>query len=236
MSTSDCPGTIACIIPCKPYHQAKTRLADRLSFEQRIRLSRWLLHRTLHLVRRHLTCVVVVSRDPQVLEEAKQYEALPLAEEGTELNAALVQASHFVIAHGLEGIMILPTDLPFLTDEDVRALLDSAGHTPVVVIAPCQHGTGTNALLMRPPLLIPFLFGPASFARHVACAQALGVQPVIVHTSTLAFDLDTPEDWKVFCERLPFWAGMTSQIRDGWTSMGLQSAQEKGVEHKSGKE
>lgn len=194
--------TIACIIPCKPYHQAKTRLADCLSPEQRIRLSRWLLHRTLRLVGRHLPRVVVVSRDPQVLKDAKRYGCSPLEEEGDELNAALVQASRFVLTLSVSGILILPTDLPFLNDEDVCALLRAAEGTPAVVIAPCQRDTGTNALLMRPPLFIPFRFGAASFAEHVICTQAMGIQPAIIRTPTLAFDLDTPEDWDVFRRRL----------------------------------
>ncbi|MGC8877687.1 MAG: 2-phospho-L-lactate guanylyltransferase [Anaerolineae bacterium] len=195
MNTPHCSDTIACIIPCKPYHQAKTRLADCLSVEQRIRLSRWLLRRTLRLVRRHLTCIVVISRDPHVLKDAQRYGGLPIEEESDDLNAALIQASQFVLTRGIGGILILPTDLPFLSDEDVRTLLHTAVGAPAVVIAPCQHGIGTNALLMRPPLLIPFRFGAASFARHVASAQAMGIQPVIVRTPTLAFDLDTPEDW-----------------------------------------
>ena len=199
MSTPDCADTIACIIPCKPYHQAKTRLADRLSEEQRIRLSRWLLRRTLRLVRRHLPCVVVVSRDPQVLKDAARYGGLALQEEGDALNAALIQASQFLLARGAAGTLILPTDLPWLRDADVGALLRAAVGTPAVVIAPCQRGSGTNALLMRPPLVIPPCFGAASFARHLAEAQTRGIQAAIVRTPTLAFDLDTPQDWEAFC-------------------------------------
>jgi len=202
MNASYCSDAIACIIPCKPYHQAKTRLADCLSIEERIQLSRWLLRRTLRLVRRHLPCIVVVSRDLQVLKDARQYGGLPIEEEGEELNAALMQATRLVLNRGVAGILILPTDLPFLNDEDMHALLHPAVGTPAVVIAPCQHDTGTNALLMRPPLLIPFQFGVASFARHVASAQAIGIQPAIVRTPGLAFDLDTPEDWVAFRERL----------------------------------
>ncbi|MCS7259986.1 MAG: 2-phospho-L-lactate guanylyltransferase [Anaerolineae bacterium] len=198
--TRDYADTIVCIIPCKPYHQAKTRLADCLRLEQRVQLSRWLLRRTLRLVRRHFPCIVVVSRDPQVLHDARQYGGLPLEEVGEDLNAALTQASHFAITLGAAGTLILPTDLPFLTDQDVHGLSCAAVRAPAMVIAPCQHGTGTNALLVRPPLLIPFQFGATSFVRHVASAQAIGIQPTVVRTLTLAFDLDTPEDWNAFCK------------------------------------
>jgi 2-phospho-L-lactate guanylyltransferase len=69
--------------------------------------------------------------------------------------------------------------------------------TPILVIAPCRHRTGTNALLLRPPGLIPFAFGPDSFAAHCAAARAAGVEPVVHRANSLAFDLDTPEDWEL---------------------------------------
>jgi 2-phospho-L-lactate guanylyltransferase (CobY/MobA/RfbA family) len=65
---------------------------------------------------------------------------------------------------------------------------------PTVVVAPCRHGTGTNALLIYPPGLIPFAFGPDSFAAHCAAARAAGVEPIIYRSDTIALDLDTPED------------------------------------------
>jgi 2-phospho-L-lactate guanylyltransferase len=71
------------------------------------------------------------------------------------------------------------------------------GGRPTVVIAPCRHGTGTNALLILPPGLIPFAFGPDSFAAHCAAARAAGVEPVIYRSATIALDLDTPEDLEI---------------------------------------
>jgi len=65
---------------------------------------------------------------------------------------------------------------------------------PTVVVAPCRHGTGTNALVIHPIGLIPFAFGPDSFAAHCAAARAAGVEPVIYRSATIALDLDTPED------------------------------------------
>lgn len=65
---------------------------------------------------------------------------------------------------------------------------------PGMVLAPDRHFTGTNALLMRPPMVVPFLFGPGSFAAHQHMAQMLHI-PMVVHESpSLAGDLDTPDD------------------------------------------
>jgi 2-phospho-L-lactate guanylyltransferase len=71
------------------------------------------------------------------------------------------------------------------------------GGRPTVVVAPCRHGTGTNALLILPPGLIPFAFGPDSFAAHCAAARAAGVEPVIYRSATITLDLDTPEDLEI---------------------------------------
>jgi 2-phospho-L-lactate guanylyltransferase len=195
--------TISCVIPCKPYGQAKTRLAACLTLSQRMQLVKWLLLRAIHLVRPLVSEVVVVSRDRALLADARAAGALVLIEEGMGLNRALAQAAESVRAGGRAGMLVLPADLPLLTTADVAALLDLGGTPPAVVVAPCHRGTGTNALLTTPPDVIPFAFGQDSYARHLALAAANGIQPVVYHSPTIAFDLDTPEDWQTVRELIP---------------------------------
>jgi 2-phospho-L-lactate guanylyltransferase len=193
---------VAGIIPCKPYREAKTRLAACLPPLKRAELSRLLLLRTVRLACELLDRVVVVSRDSDLLDESRHEGAIPLVEEGSGLNSALTQAARFACAADSDGVMVLPADLPLLTVHDIQSILHHASASPCVVIAPCRHETGTNALLVRPPLLIPFAFGAGSFARHVAAASAAGVEPIIERSATLAFDLDTPADWQLVCDQI----------------------------------
>ena len=202
---------IICLIPAKPYAESKSRLAPILSPQQRVTLSRWLLRRTLRLARAAVGQVLVVSRDRALLAQARAEGAWGLAEIRSGLNPALTQAAGFAVARGADAILVLPADLPCLTREDLAALLALGGievNTPpragtrpaptaVLVIAPCRHGTGTNALLLRPPDLVPFSFGPDSFAAHCAAARAAGLEPRLCRRQGLAFDLDTPEDWEL---------------------------------------
>jgi 2-phospho-L-lactate guanylyltransferase len=210
-------ATIYCVIPAKPHAEAKSRLASVLTGSQRADLSRWLLGRTLQLARVVVGPVVVVSRDPAILAQAEIQGAWGLPEVSTGLNLALTQAAHFARDQGATALLVLPTDLPRLTASDLESILSLGGmetagwrpaprsadpiraphSTPLLVIAPCRRGTGTNALLMRPPDLIPFLFGPDSFAAHCATARAAGVEPLIYRADNIAFDLDTPEDWEL---------------------------------------
>ena len=56
-----------------------------------------------------------------------------------------------------------------------------------------RHGTGTNALGLRPPDVIGFAFGPDSRAAHRGRAETAGARYVEVD-GPLAVDLDTPDD------------------------------------------
>lgn len=187
--------SVYCIIPAKPYAEAKSRLSPVLTDAQRTTLSRWLLRRTLRLALAIVGRVVVVSRDRVLLMHAKAAGAWGLLETSPGLNPALTQAARFAQARGASGVLILPTDLPRLKAQDMEAILTLGAASPVTVIAPCRRETGTNALLLRPPDLIRFAFGPNSFAAHCAAARAVGVEPVIYRAASIAFDLDTPQDW-----------------------------------------
>jgi 2-phospho-L-lactate guanylyltransferase len=187
---------IFCVIPAKPHAQAKSRLAPVLPPPQRVELSCWLLRRTLRLARDVVGSVIVISRDRALLADAEAEGACGLLETSRGLNLALIQAAGFAKKQGARGLLVLPTDLPRLTTSDLETILTLATSSPALAIAPCRHRTGTNALLMRPPNLIPFAFGPASFDAHCAAARTAGVEPVVYRSDSIAFDLDTPEDWE----------------------------------------
>jgi 2-phospho-L-lactate guanylyltransferase len=181
------------IIPAKPLDQSKTRLAAVLPVTERVDLSRHLVQRTIHLARQ-VGEVVVVSRDMAVRKLAKHAGAWALVEAGQELNQALQQAADWVTVRGGQGVLILPGDLPLLQLSDLTEIVAAGRRLPSIVIAPSQRLDGTNALLLRPPGLIKFAFGPRSFDRHQQAAQDVGVEPIIYHSPTVALDLDLPED------------------------------------------
>lgn len=186
---------IYCLIPAKPHIESKSRLSPMLTEAQRAALSRWLLQRTVLLARAAVEQVVVVSRDQALLSVAQAQGAWGLLEASPGLNPALEQGARFAQARRASGLLILPADLPHLRVQDLEIILNLGARFPGLVIAPCHHGTGTNALLMRPPQLIPFAFGPDSFATHCAAARKAGVEPTLYHADSVAFDLDSPQDW-----------------------------------------
>jgi 2-phospho-L-lactate guanylyltransferase len=195
--------SITCIIPAKSYVLSKSRLAVCLSHQQRIDLSRWLLQRTLRLVRPLFFQVIVVSSDQKLLREIQDQNVCALAEDTPGLNPALTQAAEVASSRGASGIFVLPADLPRLGAGDVEAILRLGAASPAVVIAPCRHGTGTNALLLRPPHAIPFAFGLHSFSAHSNLARIADIQPIVYRAPNVALDLDTPADWELIYSQIP---------------------------------
>jgi len=194
------------VIPAKPLTLTKSRLAPCLSNKERVQISHHMLLHTIRVTRNIIERVVVVSRDPTLLRAAEMEGATPLVEQGTDLNEALYQATDSASSAGAEAVLVLPADLPLLTIGDVAAISNFAATCPVMAIAPSWPDGGTNALLLRPPSIHVFSFGPDSFARHCSAARECGIEPNVFWSDTLALDLDTPRDWDVLCAR----AGATS--------------------------
>lgn len=178
------------IIPAKPFAQGKSRLL--LEARQRASLNRAFLTHILLVATRVVPAarIVVVSRDPQALAEARRHNARALAEpnEG-DLNDALAMAADYVARRGATRILSLFTDLPYLDEEDVRALVEAGGADRTVVIAADAAGGGTNAMLM-PACLFPYSHGAGSFWRHLSAAQDAGHAVTVLRRPGLMTDID----------------------------------------------
>ena len=189
---------IITIIPAKPFSESKKRLSPVLSHRERMLLSQNLLRHTI-LAARPIGPVVVVSRSAHVRDFAAGIGAKSLIEKKHNLNDAIRQGIKWAEAHGASSGLILPLDLPLLTTTVLQKLVGSGYQSsPNIIIAPCRHHQGTNALLLTPPNLVAPQFGPDSFSKHQQLAQKAGIKPTIYHAPSLAFDLDTPEDWLEF--------------------------------------
>ena len=189
--------TLWAIVPVKPLQRGKSRLSGVLNVEERTALNRFLLSNTLEVLATvpEIEHALVVSRDPQALAIAREHGARTVQEQGApHLNIALTRATMVAISHSVQGVLILPADLPLLTTGDVIEMVKKAVDPPVVVITPDRHRQGTNALLISPAGLIQYDFGPESFERHCGRARKVGARLEICELSSVALDVDLPED------------------------------------------
>jgi 2-phospho-L-lactate guanylyltransferase len=189
--------TLWAIIPVKPLRRGKSRLSSVLSLEARTALNHYLLSNTLEILASlpEIEYTLVVSRDPEALTIAREYGARTVQEQGSpQLNTALTRATMVVLSHSVQGVLIVPADLPLLTQADIQEVVSRGVNPPVVVITPDRHHQGTNAMLISPPGLIQYEYGPGSFHRHCAQAEKAGARLEVCERGSVALDIDFPED------------------------------------------
>jgi 2-phospho-L-lactate guanylyltransferase len=196
--------SIWAIIPVKPLYRAKTRLSSVLAPAQRQELAETMLRHVLQVVTQvpQIIGTLVVSRDGRALSIAREYGARTVQESGTpELNSALMRATQVVGRWRGNGVLVLPADLPLIAEADLVGMLELAQHNPSIVIATDDNEDGTNAMLIRPPGLIPYAYGTGSFHRHVELARKAGADVQVYQSKRLALDIDVPADLEAY-ERL----------------------------------
>lgn len=196
------PGAslIYAVIPVKPLAHAKSRLARALKAPTRAALVRSIFSRTLDVIAQveRIDGVIVVSRDLTILELARQRNAITLMESDAGLNPAITQAAHWAAQHQARAVIVIPVDLPLITAADLDEMINRAVEDRSLVIAPDRREDGTNVLLVRPPDVIHFSYGPASFTAHRAQAAEHGLSVHEYRSPTTAFDIDVPDDLEMY--------------------------------------
>jgi 2-phospho-L-lactate guanylyltransferase len=199
MSAPTQPATWA-IVPVKALGEAKQRLAGVLPPATRRRLMLAMLRDVLATLAQvgRLGPMLVVTPDVQAADLAESCGARVLREARARGHSAAAMAGFaHARAQGALQALTLPADAPGVTPAEVAHLLDAAGPAgprPRVVLVPSHDRDGTNAVLAAPPDAFPPSFGPGSFARHLAQAEASGIDCRIVELAGLARDVDEPGD------------------------------------------
>ena len=201
--------TFWAIVPVKPLRRGKSRLAGVLTEEERLDLNSQLLIHTVDTLKEisEIEHVLVVSRDQAALSLARAHGARTVQENGApELNIALTRATIVAKRYATRGVLIIPSDLPMISKEDVYAMLELVKDPPVVVVVPDRKKEGTNALLVCPVGLIEYDYGPNSFERHCQRARQAGARLEICELPSLALDMDVPEDLELVSNELESWS------------------------------
>jgi len=169
------------------------------SKEKRKELNHYLLSSTLICLSkiREIDQIIVVSYDPTVLTLARKYGVKTVLESrNTNINRALRKATIAAVAIKASKVLIVPADLPFLTEEDFFKVINMAGDPPEIVIVPDRKSSGTNVLYINPIGAIKYDFGDWSFRKHIEQAERKKINVKVCQCENLSFDLDWPEDWE----------------------------------------
>ena len=189
------------LVPIKALAHGKSRLSALLSDTQRHTLSQAMLRDVLTNLR-HAASVDrfgVVTSDPSLLEIAQSLGAEAIDEGYPRgLNGAVAIGTEFCLQQGATALLVLLSDLPLVTSEDIDLLFCETTEDPQVLLVTCKEGGGTNALLRVPPLVMPTCFGGPSLKAHKICAQKDGLACRLIEAPRIAFDIDSVEDLKLF--------------------------------------
>ena len=201
------------ILPVKSFGAAKQRLSETLGTGARQALAQAMFTDVLSSLRRTpgLDGIAVVTADVEAATAAAGDRVAVLRDhaQAGQSEAALIGIRH-ALARGVDRVVLVPGDTPLVQPGELTELL--AGPEPVVIV-PDRHGTGTNALVLSPPDVMEPSFGPGSFARHVAAAQALGGAYRVDDVRTLALDVDTGGDLTELAAELELRRGQAPSTR-----------------------
>jgi len=183
------------LVPVKSLVTAKSRLVPDLPPNRREVLVLDMLYHVLRVLQdsKLFERVSVVSPDARVLEQVRAWGAWALIEERPGHNPALYAAALRERAGGATALLTISADLPLLSTQEIRNLLEQSRQYEVVLAA-SRDGAGTNAILVRPPLAVPYLFGPDSLQRYLEAARQRHLSHTIYGSTGLAFDIDTIVD------------------------------------------
>ena len=175
------------LVPLKRLDDAKSRLSAVLSPAERTTLMEEMLAAVLAAAEAAAVGpITIVSAEPIALNGVARFD-----DGGLPWNDALAEAMRTLVTEPIATV--LSGDLPRVSPEEIRALVEA---TPKrgVAIARALDG-GTNAVSMRPPGAVRTCFGePGSAALHARLAEEAGCEATIVDLPGLAFDVDTPQD------------------------------------------
>lgn len=187
------------LVPIKPFATAKTRLEGLLTRPECARLAEEMARDVLRALYAapDISGIAILTTEPKLAALADGATAgkstrFYAEQPGEDYRAALGRVAADLAAHGARHLLVVPADLPLLSSGDVQQLLE--GHRGGVTLCPAAVDGGTNGLLLSPPTLIPFLYGPDSAARHRAAASAVGVAARTADLPAFARDVDSPDD------------------------------------------
>jgi 2-phospho-L-lactate guanylyltransferase len=177
---------VLAIVPVQRLDGAKTRLAPRLSPDERGRLVVEMLDTVLRACAEAgaIERTLLVTPDPSLASD----EVDVLVDAGTGHADALALA--LADPRAAAGALVVMADCPLVTAASLDVLARAARP---LALAPARDG-GVNALALSPVNGFLPRFGVPAEAT-VAEARAAGMPPVVVEDPALALDVDRPEDY-----------------------------------------
>jgi 2-phospho-L-lactate guanylyltransferase len=149
--------------------------------------------------------LLVVTNSQEVAESARiRNVAIVSDPPGNPALATVVDAGlRSAESRGAERAIVLMADLPIVRPADISAIAHALESHDLVLV-PDARGENTNALALRLRDRQPTAFGsPRSFEQHVSRARQAHQSWLVHNAASIAFDVDTPDDYRQLLRRHP---------------------------------
>ncbi len=192
------------LVPVKDLSKAKERLSPILSQSERTDLAYAMLEDVLIALRgsRLLDRILVVTLDENAIKLAESLDIEVIKETKQNGESESVDWASIICKEmGAESVLVIPGDAPLITAEDVDFILEKEKPLHSVILVPARDELGTNAILRKPPDVIPSRFGYDSFKKHIEEARKRNIPYEIHKLPRAALDIDEPEDLSLFASQ-----------------------------------
>jgi 2-phospho-L-lactate guanylyltransferase len=191
------------LIPVKSLTTAKQRLASALNEGRRSQLAEAMLRDVMTAASgvHDRIDVALVTGDAHAQSLAAEFGFQVIADPRNESESvAIAMATAWCEQHGYDTTIVVPGDIPLITSEELRRVLDAA---PVegAVFVPAHDRRGSNCILRRPAAIIPLHFGNDSFLPHCEAMQKTGKELVVLEMPGIALDIDNPHELDLLLQR-----------------------------------
>ena len=137
------------VVPIKDFTNAKERLSQILSPQERRSLARAMAEDVLRslLGVSELEGIAVVTRDAEAQALCEELGIRVLIEaENQGQTSAVMAASRTLKDEDVESVLTIPGDVPLVLPQDIRSVLAAHGGSPAMTIVPARDYQGSNCV------------------------------------------------------------------------------------------
>ncbi|MGK2957035.1 MAG: 2-phospho-L-lactate guanylyltransferase [Acidimicrobiales bacterium] len=178
----------AVLIPIKAFRQAKMRLADVLSPDDRQSLAKRMATQVINAS--GTLAAYVVCDDEEVAKWSQSQGAQVIWTPGLGLNGAIEKGVETLAEEGAQQVIVSHADLPMAVG--LADLLNNPAND--ITLVPDRRRDGTNVAVVPALAGFHFSYGPGSFHSHCEEAARLGLTIHINESPSLTLDVDLPSD------------------------------------------
>tara|TARA_B000000475_G_scaffold271610_1_gene269884 strand:- start:43 stop:648 length:606 start_codon:yes stop_codon:yes gene_type:complete len=187
-------------IPINSFDNPMSRLSNSIDLQTRQIVQRALLINTVKCFKRENTDIFLISNSKDIELTAEELNVNFYSANVSGLNNEIKKFSTLITKYNKWAIC--HADLPYLNKYNISIFLNEIENNKVVIAESNDSGT---PLFGGSVFYNNFQYGKNSFIEHTNLLKKQKIEFKQIFNKELYFELDTPEDLKIFMKNTPRW-------------------------------